>query len=153
MEPVTATVAAGLVIKYVLPAVRALGERVWDKAEDAATGQAADAAVGFGRRLLQRLVPHRAEGAAQSGEVSLREQDVVARVDALRASPDDAKAAVLAEGAVEALLAADPALLAAISDLLASAPKTAVQQGDRSAFVGGDNSGVIVTGDSNTVQR
>jgi hypothetical protein len=153
MEPVTATVAAGLVIKYVLPAVRALGERVWDKAEDEATGQAADVAVGFGRRLLQRLVPRRAEGAGQSGEVSLREQDVVARVDALRASPDDAKAAVLAEGAVEALLAADPALLATISDLLGSAPKTAVHQGDRSAFVGGDNSGVIVTGDSNTVQR
>lgn len=153
MEPVTATAAAGLAMKYVLPAVKALGERVWDRVEEAATDQAADAAVGFGHRLLQRLVPHRVEGSSRSGAVSLREQDAVERVDALRSHPDHEKAAVLAEGAVEALLAADPALLAAISELLASAPQTAVRQEDRSAYVGGDNPGVIVTGDSNTIQR
>jgi hypothetical protein len=69
------------------------------------------------------------------------------------ASPDDAKAATLAEGAVEALLDAAPSLLTAIGELLAAAPKNAVQPGDRSVFVGRDNSGVIVTGDRNSVQR
>lgn len=153
MEPLTATAAAALVMRYLVPAVKEFGEKVWDKAEDSAGDQAADAAVGFGRRLLQRLVPRHSESHPQSRDVALREEDVVERVTALAERPDDAKAAILAEGAVEALLARDPALLAALTELLAAAPKNAVQQGDRSVPIGRDNSGVVVTGDSNTVQR
>lgn len=153
MEPLTAAAAAGLVVRYLLPAVRTFGEKVWEKSEAAASDQAAESAVGFGRRLLHRLLPRRPEGEAPGAKVAVREKDVVRRVNDLAARPDDARAATLAEAAVEGLLDADPALLAAIAQLLASAPKTAVQQGDRSVNVGGDNSGVIVTGDSNTVQR
>jgi hypothetical protein len=157
MEPLTATDAAASVAKYVVPAAAALGAKVWDRASDTASDQAADTAVGFGRRLLQRLVPHRTseqqKGQAQPGDVWLREKDVIERVDALQSNPEDTKAVILAEGAIEALLAADPALLAAISHLLDSAPKTGWQHSDRSVSVGRDNPGVIVTGHSNTVHR
>lgn len=153
MEPLTAAAAAGLVVKYLLPAVKAFGEKVWERSEAVASDQAADAAVGFGRRLLHGLLPHRPDGETAGAQVAVREKDVAKRVNDLVARPDDAKAATLAEGAVEGLLDADPALLAAIAELLAAAPKTAVQQGDRSVFVGRDSSGVIVTGDSNTIQR
>jgi hypothetical protein len=129
METVTAGAAARLVVKHVLPAVKALGERVWDKVEDTATDQASDVPAGFGRRLLQRLVPHRSESHPQSRELAMREGEVVERVAALAERPDDLKAAILAVAAVETLLARDPALLAAIADLLAAAPKTASAQG------------------------
>jgi hypothetical protein len=78
---------------------------------------------------------------------------VAKRVNDLVVRPDDADGAVLAEGSGGGTAGRDPALLAALTELLAAAPKNAVQQGDRSVTVGRDNSGVIVTGDSNTVQR
>jgi hypothetical protein len=153
VEPLTAAAAAGLVVQYLLPAVKTLGETIWEKSTAAASDQAADAAVGFGQRLLHRLLPRRPDSESAAGEIAVREKDVARRVNDLVARPDDAKAAVLAEGAVEGLLDVDPALLTAIAELLAAAPKNAIQQGDRSVTVGRDNSGVIVTGDSNTVQR
>jgi hypothetical protein len=153
VEPLTATAAAALVVRYVLPAVKTLGEKVWEKSEAAASDQAADAAVSFGRRLLHRLLPHHPDGEPMAPEVVVREKDVAKRVNDLVARPDDAKVATLVEGAVESLLDTDPGLLAAIAELLAAAPRNAVQQGDRSVSVGRDNSGVIVAGDGNTVQR
>lgn len=149
MDPLTATAAAALVMKYLLPAVKDLGAKILDKSETAA----ADATVGFGRRLLARLLPRRDTGEQPSVEVGLREQDVARRVHAVADRPGQDKPVIALETAVEDLLHADPGLLAAICELLAAAPKVAVRQGDRSGYVGGDNPGVIVTGDSNTVQR
>jgi hypothetical protein len=47
---------------------------------------------------------------------------------------------------------ADSGSLASIAALLERAPQATVRQGDRSSYVGGDNSGTVITGDDNTVR-
>ncbi len=157
VEPVTTAAVAALVMKYALPAIKAWGVQVLDKSEDAAS----DATVGFGAKLLRRLLHHgdattdtgaAAPGSASS-EVALRAQDVAKRLDAVTAAPDDAKAVAKLEGSVEDLLDADPALLTAIRQLLEAAPSVDVRQGDRGVYVGGDNSGVIATGNNNKIRQ
>ena len=66
-------------------------------------------------------------------------------------APAQQKAVSQLEGAIEDLLMADSRLLASIAALLETAPQAAVWQGDRSSYVGGDNSGTVITGEGNTV--
>jgi hypothetical protein len=52
VDPFAAAATAGAVMRYVLPAIRDLGERVLEASEDAA----GNAVVGFGKRLLRAML-------------------------------------------------------------------------------------------------
>ena len=147
MEPITVAATAGLIINYLLPAIRDLGEKVLEASEDSAS----TAVVGFGKRLLHTLLRGRARANQTRPEIAVLENGVERRVLAVVRQPGQEKAASQLEGAIEDLLVADPDLLAAITGLLKQAPKESARQGDRSSYVGGDNSGAIITGDSNAV--
>lgn len=147
VEPLSTAAVAALVVKYAIPAIKALGEKVFDEASD----QVADDTVGFGARMLRRLLPKRADGEPSASVAAIREEDVRAGVTALAKRPDDPTVEVVFEADIAKLLASDEARLAAISELLRSAPQSTVTQGDRSIYVGGDSSGVNITGDGNSV--
>jgi hypothetical protein len=146
MEPVTAAVAAGLIMKYLVPAIKDLGEKVLETSEDTAS----NAAVAFGRRLLRTLLRRRGPNQTRP-EVTVLEVGVERRVLAMVRQPEQKKLTSQLEGAIEDLLSADPALLVSITGLLNEAPKELLSQGDRSSYVGRDNSGAIITGDGNAV--
>jgi len=151
MEPFTAAATAGVVMKYVLPAIRDLGEKVLETSEDSMS----NAVVGFGKQLLHALLLRRTQAQAgrPSPEVAALRNGIERRVLALAKDPAQQKAVSQLEGAIEDLLLADSNLLAAIEALLKKAPQATVQQGSRSSHVGGDSSGTIITGDGNTVTQ
>lgn len=150
MEPLTAVAAAGLVVKYVLPAIKALGERVLD-GSGAAAG---DAAAAYGKRLLGALL-HREDrrgGADEAtGRVGVLQDGVRRRVRAMATGRDEAKTAAQLEAAIEDLLDAEPEVFDAVVTLLRDSPPDAHRAASRSVTVGGDNSGSIVTGDGNAI--
>jgi hypothetical protein len=146
VEALTAAAAAGVVMRYVVPAIRDLGEKVLEASEDSVS----DAVVGFGRRLLRALLGRRPPAEPGPEAVALR-NGIERRVLALARDPAQQKTASQLEGAIEDLLMADPSLLASVAVLLEEAPRATVRQGDRSSYVGGNNSGTIITGDGNTV--
>lgn len=148
VEALTAAAAAGVVMTYAVPAIRNLGERVLEASEDSVS----NAVVGLGKRLLRALLGRRAHADESSPEVVALRKGIERRVVALARDPARQKAASQLEGAIEDLLMADPGLLASIAALLEQAPQATVRQGDRSSYVGGDNSGTVVTGDGNTVR-
>jgi len=148
MEALTATAMAGVAMKYVLPAIRDLGEKVLEASEDSVS----NAVVGFGKRLLRALLDRRAQADRSSPEVVALRNGIERRVLVLARDPAQHKAASQLEGAIEDLLMADSRLLALIAALLERAPRATARQGDRSSYVGGDNSGTVVTGDGNTVR-
>jgi len=147
VEPLTAAATAGVVMNYVLPAIRDLGEKVLEASEVSVS----NAVVGFGKRLLHALLDRRAQAAQSSREVVALRKGLERRVLALARDPAQQKAASQLEGAIEDLLMADSSLLASFATLLEKAPQTTVRQRDRSSYVGGDNSGTVITGDSNSV--
>jgi hypothetical protein len=147
VEALTAAAAAGVVMKYVLPAIRGLGEKVLETSEDSVS----NAVVGFGKRLLRALLGLRAQAEQSSPEVTALRKGIERRVLALARDPAQQKAASQLEGAIEDLLMADSSLLASIAALIEKAPQATVWQGDRSSYVGGDSSGTVITGDGNTV--
>lgn len=149
VEALTAAAAAGVAMNYVLPAIRDLGEKVLDASEDSVS----NAVVDFGKRLLRALLGRRAQTDQSKPEVVALRKGIERRVLLLGRDPAQQKAASQLEGAIEDLLAADSRLLASIVVLLEKAPRAAVRQGDRSSYVGGDNSGAVITGDGNTVMR
>jgi tetratricopeptide (TPR) repeat protein len=142
MEPITAAAAtAALVMKYLLPEISNLGEQVLEKSGDAAS----DAAVGFGQRLLRRLLRRR-----PGSPTDVIEQGIERRVLAVSADPGQQNASIQLEGAIEDLLTADPELLASVRELLDQAPgETSVRQGDGSIFAGRDI-GTVFAGQNNT---
>jgi hypothetical protein len=148
VEALTAAAAAGVMMKYVLPAIKDLGEKVLEASEDSVS----DAVVGFGKRLLRALLGRRAQADQSRPEVVALRNGVERRVLALARDPAQQKAASQLEGAIEDLLMADSGSLASIAALLERAPQATVRQGDRSSYVGGDNSGTVITGDDNTVR-
>jgi hypothetical protein len=148
VEAFTAAAAAGVVMKYVLPAIRDLGDKVLEASEDSVS----NAVVGFGKRLLHALLGRRAQAGQSRPEVVALRKGIERRVLALARDPAQQKAASQLEGAIEDLLMADSRLLASIAALLERAPQATVRQGDRSSYVGGDNSGTVITGDGNTVR-
>jgi hypothetical protein len=154
MDPATLAIAA---TPFLVKAVEALGEKVWDKASDAA----ADEAAGFGRRLLAKLL-HRGHPASASdddvidaeiiddADASPAQAAVASAVRDVVEAPADTDTQAALRLAVRKLLAADPALLAEVAGFIEQkAPGQ--RAGDGAVVIGGPQSqGVNVTGSSNT---
>ena len=110
---------------YLTAAVGAYGGAVLAKVRD----DAADATVGLGRRVLQRVFGHRAESEALPEPLA-----------AVVAAPGDDDALGMLRYAIRAALAADEATLAEVKSMLASAPSSTVTQhvrAGRDAYVAG----------------
>jgi hypothetical protein len=110
---------------YVTAAVSAYGGAVLAKVRD----DAADATVGLGRRLLQRVFGHRDEG-----------EPLPAALEFLVEDPDDADALGAVRLAIRQALQADAAMLAEVRSMLATAPGATVTQNvraGRDAYVAG----------------
>lgn len=145
MEALSASAVAALATKYLVPAVRNLGARILD----AAGSRTGDAVTDFGQRIMKVLLGSHGEKTASPGAASLRKV-VERRVAAVSQDPVQQKLIVQLEGAIEDLLIAVPTLLDSMTTLLNRAPQGAERQGARSSYIVGDNSGIVVTGDSNT---
>ncbi|WP_061290913.1 hypothetical protein [Herbidospora cretacea] len=118
---------------YVTAAISAYGAAVLARAND----DAADATVGWGRGLLRRIF----------GTAPEETPEAVAE---LAADPDDPDLQAALRVQIRRLLSTDPELAADVRAMLdqARAQGPAVTaSGDRSVAVGGDNTGVIATGD------
>lgn len=110
---------------YVTAAVGAYGGAVLAKVRD----DAADATVGVGRRLLQRVFGRREEG-----------ESLPAPLAALAADPGDADTLGMVRWAMRQALEADAAMLQEVRSMLASAHGVIVRQdvrAGRDAYVAG----------------
>jgi hypothetical protein len=110
---------------YVTAAVGAYGGAVLAKVRD----DAADATVGVGRRLLQRIFGHRPA-----------DEPLPTPLAALAADPDDADALGMVRWAMRQALEADAAMLEEIKSVVASAQGAVVTQkvrAGRDAYVAG----------------
>ena len=123
-----ATLAAEMT-PYVSAAVGAYGGAVLAKVRD----EAADATVGLGRRLLQRIFGTRGEVEPLPGPLA----DLVA-------DPRDTDALAAVRLAVRKALGADPVLAAEVRSMLAAAPGVAQQvQAGRDAYAAGRDQTVV----------
>jgi hypothetical protein len=104
---------------YVSAAVGAYGGAVLAKVRD----EAADATVGLGRRLLQRVFGSRREGEPLPGPLA-----------DLAASPQDEDALAAVRLAVRKALAADPVLEAEVRSMLAGPGVTQQVRAGRDAY-------------------
>lgn len=120
---------------YVAAALAAYGANVLTRAEDAA----ADATVNAGREILLRVWNR----VSPTRRAMLRQ----AVDDAVTTGPgaDDGAASLRAQ--LRHAMSEDPQLVEELRQLLASAPRTVTASGERSVAVGGDNTGVVSTGD------
>jgi dienelactone hydrolase len=110
---------------YVTAAVGAYGGAVLAKVRD----DAADATVGVGRRLLQRVFGHRTA-----------DEPLPAPLAALAADLDDADALGMVRWAIRQALEADAEMLEEVKSMLSSAQGTVVKQNvraGRDAYVAG----------------
>jgi hypothetical protein len=132
-------VLVGQVSPYVTAAVGAYGGAVLAKAND----QAADATVGLGRRILQRIFGTRAA------------RDVPLPVADLAADPGDPDLQAALRVAIRKLLGADAGLAADVRDMLVGAGPvtvTVTASGERS-IAAQSITGVASTGDDATITR
>lgn len=113
-------------------AVGAYGAGVLSRVEDAA----ADATVGLGRRLLHRVWHRSAQPEALQGAVA-----------ELAQAPADPDALAGLRLQLRKVLAQDSQLLAEIAGMLPARGAVATASGERSVAVGGNNSGIVSTGD------
>ena len=114
---------------YVSAAVGAYGGAVLAKIRD----DAADATVGLGRRLLQKVFGHRGEGELLPGPLA-----------DLAADPGDGDALSAVRLAVRKALAADPVLAAEVRSMLTGKPGAAQQvSAGRDAYTAGRDQVVI----------
>jgi hypothetical protein len=114
---------------YVSAAVGAYGGAVLARVRD----EAADATVGLGRRLLQRIFGSRREGEPLPDPLS-----------SLAADPGDADALAAVRLAIRQALAADPILEAEVRSMLASAPGVTQQvHAGRDAYTAGRDQAVV----------
>jgi hypothetical protein len=119
---------------YVTAAVSAYGGAVLAKVRD----DAADATVGVGRRLLQRVFGRRDEG-----------EPLPVPLAALAADPADADAAAMVRWAMRQALEADVTMLEEVKAMLASAQGPGVKQSvraGRDVYVAGRNMTINRTG-------
>jgi len=144
MDPVTSAAVAAVVTRYVLPAIKSLGEQVLEKSGDAAS----DAAVGFGKRLLQMVLGRRGPAGRSRPDVAVLEQGIERRVLAIARDPGQPNTPVQLAGAIEDLLEADRELLASVVELLRQAPVGPPQQGAGAVDVDGDVTAPIITNSS-----
>ncbi len=128
---------AAEVTPYVSAAVGAYGGAVLAKVRD----DAADATVGLGRRLLQRIFGTRASGEQLPEPLA----DVIA-------DPNDEDAAAALRLAMRKALAASPEMQAEVEDMLAGAGVRVTAAGERS-IAGQVISGIAVTGDDAKIIR
>jgi hypothetical protein len=120
---------------YVTAAVGAYGGAVLAKVGD----DAADATVGVGRRLLQRVFGHRRA-----------DEPLPAPLAALAADPGDADALGMVRWAMRQALDADAVMLGEFRSMLASAQGVSVRQNvraGRDAYVAGRDMTVNRSGD------
>jgi hypothetical protein len=114
---------------YVAAAVGAYGGAVLAKVQD----EAADATVGLGRRLLQRVFGTRGDG-----------EPLPAPLADLAADPGDADALAAVRLLVRKALAADPGLAGEVGSMLAGAPGVAQQvHAGRDAYTAGRDQAVV----------
>ena len=114
---------------YVSAAVGAYGGAVLARVRD----EAADATVGLGRRLLQRIFGTRGDGEPLPGPLA-----------DLAADPRDGDALAAVRLLVRKALAADPALAAEVGSMLAAAPGVTQQiRAGRDAYVAGRDQTVV----------
>ena len=131
-----ATLAAE-VVPYASAAAAAYGGAVLGKVRD----DAADATVGLGRRLLQRIFGTRGDGEPLPEPVA----DLVA-------DPADEDAVAALRLAVRKAMAADPGLQGEVCDMLAQAGVSITASGERS-IAAQDISGIAATGDDASITR
>lgn len=115
MDPIA---IAAFATKYVLQAIKSLGEQVLAKSEDATS----DAAVGLGTRVLKLLLRRRAGGDRSDPETAALESGIERRVLSIARDPGQPNASIQLEGAIEELLRADRMLLTAVAELQRQAP-------------------------------
>lgn len=127
---------AGQAVPYMAAAASAYGGAVLAKVRD----DAADATVGLGRRLLQRVFGVGGERRELPGPV----QDLITH-------PQDVDVLAALRLAVRKALAADPALAASVRTLLSEAGITVAAFGERSIAAQGI-SGIAATGDNITMR-
>jgi hypothetical protein len=113
---------------YVSAAVGAYGAAVLAKARD----EAADATVGLGRRLLQRVFGSRHEGELLPGPLA-----------DLAANPQDEDALAAVRLAVRKALAADPVLAAEVRSMLAAPGVTQQVRAGRDAYTAGRDQVIV----------
>jgi hypothetical protein len=114
---------------YVSAAVGAYGGAVLARVRD----EAADATVGLGRRLLQKVFGRRGEGEPLPGPLA-----------DLAADPADPDALAAVRLAVRKALAADQALAAEVRSMLAGAPGVTQQvHAGRDAYTAGRDQAVV----------
>jgi hypothetical protein len=116
---------------YISAAFGAYGGAVLAKVRD----DAADATVGLGRRLLQRVFGRRAS-----------EEPLPGALADLAADPGDAMALSAVTYAIRKALEADPSMLAEVRTMLASGPAKTVTQhvhAGRDAYVAGRDQTVV----------
>jgi hypothetical protein len=128
---------AALAMSYVIAAVREFGGAVLNQTQD----DAAEATIGLGRRLLQRVFGTRKVG----------EQLPEPLADAV-ASPQDEDTVAALRLAIRKALAADPGMRSDVESMLASAGVTVTAAGERS-IAAQTISGVVATGDNTTINR
>jgi hypothetical protein len=130
-------------LPYLVSAITAYGGSVLSKTEDAVGEAAADAAVGLGRRLLQRILRREESRPAIEAAVA----DVVA-------APQDEDFAMALRAQLKKVLAADPELASDVASLLKGAESTAtVTASGKRAIAAHTISGVAATGDNTKIQR
>jgi hypothetical protein len=130
-------VLIGEVSPYVTAAVRAYGGAVLAKTND----QAADTAVGLGRRILQRIFGTRGVG------------DVAESVADLGADPGDPDLQAALRVAMSKLLASDAGLARDLRDMLAGAAAVTVTASGERSIAAQSITGVASTGDDAEISR
>ena len=130
-------VLAGQVSPYVTAAVAAYGGAVLAKAND----QAADATVGLGRQILQRIFSKRAAG------------EVPKPVVDLAADPGDPDLQAALRVAIRKALAEDEGLAAELRSMLAGAAAVRVTASGERSIAAHTITGVASTGDDATITR
>jgi hypothetical protein len=132
---------APLVMPYLiryLPQLIVAGKFVGGKALEKIVENSTDGAWKFAKPWLGKLM-----GRIEESPAALPLAEKVAL------TPDNQKYQTALEVQLEDILSANPALAEEIAQLIGQAEREniTVRQGDRSVFVKGDNTGVIMTGD------
>ncbi|WP_433222132.1 hypothetical protein [Microtetraspora malaysiensis] len=126
---------------YVLPAVGAYGAAVLAKSQE----EAADATVGWGRKILQKIFG-----------IKEADEELPDEVAELAASPDDADLQAVLRVRIRKALEADPELAEEIRRMLreaASSGHTTVTASGRGVAAGRDITGPVTTGDNSPIIR